>query len=37
MYAALDLGEKNIQAVLKSDDGRFVREVKLKKQADVIL
>lgn len=37
MYAALDLGEKNIQAVLKRDDGRIVREAKLKKQADQIL
>ncbi|AFU57019.1 hypothetical protein Ngar_c00690 [Candidatus Nitrososphaera gargensis Ga9.2] len=29
--------KKNIQAVLKRDDGRIVREAKLKKQADQIL
>ncbi|HEX7033984.1 MAG TPA: hypothetical protein VF172_13380 [Nitrososphaera sp.] len=33
----MDLGEKNIQAVLKGDDGRIVREAKLKKQVDQIL
>ena len=37
VYAALDLGGNNIQAVLKRDDGRIVREAKLKKQVDQIL
>jgi len=37
MYAALDLGQKTIQAVLKREDGRIVREAKLKKQADLVL
>lgn len=37
MYAALDLGLKTIQAVLKRDDGKIVREAKLKKEADLIL
>jgi hypothetical protein len=33
MYAALDLGQKTVQAVLKRDDGKIVREAKIKKQA----
>lgn len=37
MYAALDLGQKTIQAVLKRQDGKIVREAKLKKQADLVL
>lgn len=37
MYAALDLGQKTIQAVLKRDDGKIVREAKVKKQADLVL
>lgn len=37
MYAALDLGQKTVQAVLKRDDGKIVSEAKVKKQADLIL
>ena len=37
MYAALDLGQKTIQIVLKRHDGRIIKEAKLKKQADLIL
>ncbi len=37
MYAALDLGQKTIQAVLKRDDGKIVKEAKVKKQAELVL
>jgi hypothetical protein len=37
MYAALDLGQKTIRAVLKGQDGKIVKELKIKKQADNIL
>lgn len=37
MYAALDLGQRTVQAVLKREDGKIVKEVKIKKQADLIL
>jgi hypothetical protein len=34
MYAALDLGQKTVRAVLKREDGKIVNELKIKKQAD---
>ena len=37
MYAALDLGQKTIRAVLKGQDGKVVKELKIKKQADHVL
>lgn len=37
MYAALDLGLKTIQAVLKRDDSKIIKEAKVEKQADLIL
>lgn len=37
MYAALDLGQKTIRAVLKGQDGKVVKELKIKKQADNVL
>ncbi len=37
MYAALDLGQQTVQAVLKREDGKIIREAKIKKQADLIL
>ncbi|MGC2574088.1 MAG: transposase [Candidatus Nitrosopolaris sp.] len=37
MYAALDLGERTIRAVLKRQDGKIVNELKIKKRADSIL
>jgi len=37
MYAALDLGQRTIQAVLKSEDGKIIKEIKTRKQADTIL
>jgi len=37
MYAALDLGQRTIQAVLKRDDGKIVKEVKAKRDANQIL
>ena len=37
MYAALDLGQKTIRAVLKGQDGKVVKELKIMKQADNVL
>ncbi|HYA84013.1 MAG TPA: hypothetical protein VEH06_11275 [Candidatus Bathyarchaeia archaeon] len=37
MYAALDLGQQTIRAVLKGQDGKIVNELKIKKQADTVL
>jgi len=37
MYAALDLGQRTIRAVLKRQDGKIVNELKIKKQADAVL
>jgi transposase len=37
MYAALDLGQRTIRAVLKSQDGKIVNELKIKKHADSVL
>jgi hypothetical protein len=38
MYAALDLGQRTIRAVLKRQDGkRIVNELKIKRQADSVL
>jgi transposase len=37
MYAALDLGQRTIRAVLKSQDGKIVNELKIKKRADSVL
>jgi hypothetical protein len=37
MYAALDLGQKTVRAVLKRQDGKIVKELKIKKQADSVL
>lgn len=37
MYAALDLGQRTIQAVLKREDGKIIKEIKTRKQADTIL
>jgi transposase len=37
MYAALDFGQKNIRAVLKGQDGKIVKESKIKKQSDNVL
>ena len=37
MYAALDLGQRTIRAVLKRQDGKIVNELKIKKQADTVL
>ena len=37
MYAALDLGQRTIRAVLKKQDGKIVNELKIKKQADAVL
>ncbi|MFY9798498.1 MAG: transposase, partial [Candidatus Nitrosopolaris sp.] len=36
-YAAFDLGQKTVRAVLKRQDGKIVNELKLKKQADSVL
>jgi hypothetical protein len=36
MYAALDLGQKTVRAVLKRQDGKIVNELKIKKQADSV-
>ena len=33
MYAALDLGQRIVQAVLKRKDGKIIKEIKTKKQA----
>jgi hypothetical protein len=37
MYAAFDLGQRTIRAVMKSQDGKIVDELKIKKQADTVL
>jgi transposase len=37
MYAALDLGQKTVRAVLKRHDGKVVKELTIKKQADNVL
>ena len=37
MYAALDLGQKTIRAVLKGQDSKIVKELKIKKQSDNVL
>jgi transposase len=37
MYAALDLGQRTVQAVLKREDGKIIKEIKTRKQADTIL
>jgi len=37
MYAVLDVGQKTVRAVLKRQDGKIVKELKIKKQADSIL
>ena len=37
MYAALDLGQRTIRAVLKRQDGKIVNELKIKRQADNVL
>jgi hypothetical protein len=37
MYAALDLGQKTVRAVLKRQDGKIVNELKIKKQAESVL
>jgi hypothetical protein len=35
IYAALDLCQKTVRAVLKRQDGKIVNELKIKKQADI--
>jgi hypothetical protein len=37
MYAAFDLGQRTIRAVLKRQDGKVVNELKIKRQADIVL
>lgn len=37
MYAALDLGQKTIQAVLKDRDGNLIREAKMERRPERIL
>jgi hypothetical protein len=37
MYAALDLGQRTIRAVLKRQDGKIVSELKIKRHADSVL
>lgn len=37
MYAALDLGQKTIQAALKDRDGKLIKEAKMEKNAQNIL
>jgi len=37
MYAALDLGQKNIQAVLKNKDGKIIKENKIQRNTTRIL
>jgi transposase len=37
MYAALDLAQRTIRAVLKSQDGKIVNELKIKRHADSVL
>ena len=34
IYAAFDLGQRTIRAVMKSQDGKIVNELKIKRQAD---
>jgi len=36
-YAALDLGQRTVQAVLKREDRKIIKEIKTRKQADTIL
>jgi hypothetical protein len=36
-YAALELGQRTIRAVLKRQDGKVVNELKIKKRADSVL
>ena len=36
-YAALDLGQRTVQAVLKREDGKIIKEIKTRKQVDTIL
>jgi hypothetical protein len=31
MYAALDLGQRTVQAVLKREDGKIIKEIKTRK------
>jgi transposase len=37
MYASFDLGQRTIRTVLKSQDGKIVNELKIKRQADNVL
>ena len=37
MYAALDLGQRTIRAVLKRQDGKIVNELNIKRQANSVL
>jgi hypothetical protein len=37
MYAAFDLGQRTIRAVMKRQDGKIVNELKIKRQADSVL
>lgn len=37
MYAALDLGQRSVRAVLKRQDGKIVEELRIKKQSDNVL
>ena len=37
MCITLDLGQRTIQAVLKREDGKIIKEIKTRKQADTIL
>ena len=37
MYAALDLGQKNIQVVLKNKDGKIIKENKIQRNTKKIL
>lgn len=37
MYAALDLGQKNIQVVLKNKDGKIIKENKIQRNTKTIL
>jgi hypothetical protein len=37
MYAALDLGQRTIRAVLKRQDGKIVNQLKIKRHVDSVL
>ena len=37
MYASFDLGQRTIRTVLKSQDGKIVNELKIKRQTDSVL